>query len=609
MGRIAVSDQTRRPWGAVRLLTILGTLVGVLMSVGPAPLAAADGPLADRAFTILKDRCYRCHGGEKTIEGIDVLSRELLTTNHGDEEFPAYYIRPGSSDDSEIWQVIDPEVTTMPKEGSREAAAMTDDERQVIRQWIEAGAPFPQRQVREHISTRVILAAMRDYLFGAKADDRKHLRFFTFTHLYNNNSPRVTETNLRLYRAALSKLINSLSNQPQIVLPEAVPGTEETVFVVDLREIGWDRRGQWRKVLAQYPYGLTHDFSRDEELQQISKDLTLLSGTMLPHIRADWFIFAAAQPPLYNTLLDIPAEIRALEQRLGIDFQQNFADGRLARGGFAKSGVSSQNRLLERHEYPSGAGTYWISYDFKPRKARSDLVRFPLGPRFGGNAFNQFAFDHDAGEAIFSLPNGLNAYMLADGKGARLEGPAPADIVYDDAAVSGTPAIVNGLSCMSCHKHGMIAFRDEIRGANAVGGRVLDKVRQLFPPQREMDELLAKDRQRFLAALEKAAGPFLQVGEDADKPIESFPEPIGAVAKLYLADLTPLEVALELDIPSVDDLQARISANRSLLKFGLGTLIQEPPGTLKREKWETIEGTSLFQDVAVELGIGTPIGE
>lgn len=587
------------------LMLALATLLLTSGSSSHGQDAAETAELASRAYGILKNRCYRCHGGEKKIEGIDVLDRNLLTANlAGRDEDSRFLIAPGKPDDSELWSPIDDQ--RMPKDGSKEDGEITDAERATIKQWITAGAPFPERQGREFVTTKTILQAMRDHLFQTKADDRQHQRFFTLTHLYNN--PRVTADDLKLYAAALSKLINSLSYERQIVLPKPIKGTSGTVFVVDLRDLGWDKRHLWGRLLKHYPYGLTFDFlTTDEELQQISKDVTLLSGTFLAHVRSDWFVFTASRPPLYEIILDIPGTVQELEHRLGVDFEANFEHNRLARGGFNKSGVSSQNRLVERHEYATGTGSYWISYDFKPRRAKGDLVRFPLGPKFAHNKFNQFAFEHDGGEAIFSLPNGLQGYMLALGDGKRLDEPAPADIVYDDSAVAGTPAVVNGLSCMSCHKNGMIDFRDEIRNANAVGGAILDKVRELYPPQDDLDRLVQHDRDRFLAALAKSIGPFLQVGEDAKKPIEQFPEPIAKVAKLYLADLGPQEAAAELDIISVREFQARVRGNRELLKFGLGTLIQEPVGTLKREKWEAIDGSSLFQDVAGKLGIGTPI--
>ena len=65
-------------------------------------------------------------------------------------------------------------------------------------------------------------------------------------------------------------------------------------------------------------------------------------------------------------------------------------------------------------------------------------------------------------------------------------------------------------------------------------------------------------------------------------------------------------MALELGIEKVEILQAKIEANKELLRFGLGTMTQNPPGTLKREKWETKDGTSLMQDVSSQLRLGLP---
>ena len=68
-----------------------------------------------------------------------------------------------------------------------------------------------------------------------------------------------------------------------------------------------------------------------------------------------------------------------LEKRLQVDFEDNFARGKLARAGFAASGVSSQNRLVERHDTAVG-GYYWKSYDFKPRRTRATCSASPSVP-------------------------------------------------------------------------------------------------------------------------------------------------------------------------------------------------------------------------------------
>ena len=51
-------------------------------------------------------------------------------------------------------------------------------------------------------------------------DDRPYFRYFSLAHMHNN--PDVKEADLRLYRAALSKVINSLSWKNGIVIPEAL---------------------------------------------------------------------------------------------------------------------------------------------------------------------------------------------------------------------------------------------------------------------------------------------------------------------------------------------------------------------------------------------------
>ena len=67
---------------------------------------------------------------------------------------------------------------------------------------------------------------------------------------------------------------------------------------------------------------------------------------------------------------------------------------------------------------------------------------------------------HDGGENIFNLPNGLQAYYLADAGGNRLDS-APIEIVRNLAASD--PTVRNGLSCIGCHTEGMKAFEDQVR--------------------------------------------------------------------------------------------------------------------------------------------------
>ena len=125
-------------------------------------------------------------------------------------------------------------------------------------------------------------------------------------------------------------------------------------------------------------------------------------------------------PPLYHILLDLPETDRELEGKLNVNVRRNLRDSpgkKVWRSGFNQSGVSSFNRIVERHSTFFGA--YWKSYDFDSNKGLKNIFKNPLG------------FKHAGGEIIFNLPNGLQAYLLADSAGRRID-EAPANIVSNN---------------------------------------------------------------------------------------------------------------------------------------------------------------------------------
>jgi serine/threonine-protein kinase len=576
----------------------------------PARLSGGDKEgLARKAREILRTHCHRCHGVDFNGQ-LDVMKRPTLVAERKDED---PYVTPGDPAKSSLFARFG---KSMPPKSIRQRP--TAEDRAVIKQWIDAGAPdFAGVAPRKFVRTRDVILLMRDYLKAARGFDRPYLKFFTMTHLHND--PTVPEEDLREYNAALSKVINSLSWKPRIVVPKAID-KEGTIFVVDIRDLDWDRKRNgvnlWRAVLAAYPYGLRYDEdANDQQLRQADRDLYRCAGKVVPYVRGDWFVATAARPPLYHTLLQLPNTAAALERLLDVDTQENFRRNKLARAGFNKSGVSGQNRMVERHDIRQGA--YWKSDDFKEHKgnapaqrrlaARANIINYPLGPIFPGNEFNEQAFIQDGGEIIFNLPNGLQAYFLVDGKGNRID-QGPEEVVSDPLKTSGTPAIVNGLSCMHCHMHGMIRFTDEVRDGTAVGGNARVKVQDLFPTPKDMEVLVRRDEKKFLEALDEAIGPFIKVGADKDRPIRSFRnEPVGVLARRYkLLDLGIETVAAEVGFEGPKALQALIRRSKGLRELGLGALARDG-GTIKRFEWERIRAaSSLFQRVASELEIGTP---
>src|SRR5262249_38911585 len=150
------------------------------------------------------------------------------------------------------------------------------------------------------------LAAMRDYLRKQDRGDRRHVRFFSLRHLSNLPPDRVRDADVRVYQAALSKLVNSVSWKEKIVVPEAAD-RGKTLFAIDVRKLDWDRGELWQETLKRYPYALSHArYPDDREVNELAEEVYGMAGTNVPAVRADWFIATAARPPLYHVLAQIP---------------------------------------------------------------------------------------------------------------------------------------------------------------------------------------------------------------------------------------------------------------------------------------------------------------
>jgi serine/threonine-protein kinase len=620
------------------LLTMTRALAfTIALLVVPAVQAQVDPQaLARKARDILSKHCHVCHYGEgsRGRAPFDVLKPDDLLTR-GDRDAPL--VIPGAPDKSKLYKLVRNE--RMPKDLPPLAPADQDS----LKAWIAAKAPFPVAK-RKPITLQTVLATVARHLDETDKEDRPHKRYFTLHQQYNDK--QLSDADLQLYRAALSKALNSLSWASKVVVPQPLDQKTRTVFVIDLRDLDWDRNELWDEVLKAYPYGLKYRNHPNERLRKLDEKVCDLTGCGMPLIRADWFVATATRPPLYHTLLydaylpevrkrneaadkagrpRPPMLARDLERFLKVDIAASFRKPfprRIARAGFPRSGVSRQNRLLERHS--TGHGSYWKSYDFKPGNPRSRLTRFPLGPRnlfpAGKHPYPREAFVHDGGEIIFNLPNGLQGYLLINGKDERID-EGPTDVVRDLKETSGSVAIVNGVSCMGCHKDGMIGFRDTLRNGSAVFGPAEAKVRLLYPEARIMEGFVREDTERFGAALRKAIGPFPPGAADKEEPRgtnkgngpagsprppgnaglqREQPEPIGEVAWRHRLIYLDLErIARELDVKDPKDLVRKVG-ERKLKALGLEGLLKKG-GVVGRLDWEAAEGVSLMQEVAREL--------
>ena len=401
-----------------------------------------------------------------------------------------------------------------------------------------------------------MLSSIQAHLRTLDVFDRPFARYFTMTHLYNAGE---SIESLRAYRVALSKLVNSLSWGFEVIKPTPID-RQETIFYIDLRDYEWDIRGDsWTQIENVYPYAIEFDAGTQAGLLAKLTSLRQEMDCEVPFVHIDWFLATASLPPLYHDILDLPTTDRELERELEVNVNRNIQSApgvRVWRAGFNDSGVSNNNRVVERHR--SRYGAYWKSYDFAGSVGTQNIFTNPL------------SFTHDGGEVIFNLPNGLQAYYVSNALGNRID-VAPTEIVSNPAASD--PAVRNGLSCIGCHTEGMKEFEDGVRSViEQTANPAFDKAQalRLYVEKDVMDSLREQDIERYKMALEATGGVFGGI-----EPVHRFYEAFqGAVDASHAAASVGMETQAFL---------AEIREKSSLQRLGLAGLLSS--GNVQRDAW------------------------
>lgn len=277
-----------------------GWLCALLLGLFPVAAARADSPAeeaASDARRVFRRHCAECHGTVNPRAGLSVLDRDSLV---GQKKL----VVPGRPADSELLQLV--EAGTMPP-GTK--PKVSDADRAALRRWVEAGAaPFP-REFGEDYVLATILADVR-----GQSKDRKALaatRYFSLNHYLPD-----AEQDLGAARAAFLEALQHLSLKPGPARPPAVD-PNETIFRVDLRQLGWDetpfdnsRVNLYDLILLEYPFAPLPE--RSEVWAELSENYLQQARPVRPvaYLRADWFVRAALAPPLRTDLLKGQAKPR-----------------------------------------------------------------------------------------------------------------------------------------------------------------------------------------------------------------------------------------------------------------------------------------------------------
>ena len=538
-------------------ITFISLLILIVCSQNVYP----QQRIATDTYAIFQQSCLICHG-------VDGAYKETLLMEH-DTLIAEGTVVPSNPDASLLYDRVIGTPGSGPQMplGQPPLPAQAID---TIRNWILAGAPDwtpPPISDGQFISPNEILNTIETHLMSLSSFDRAFARYFTMTHLYNaGESAQI----LQEYRNGLSKLVNSLSWKATVTNPQPID-PQETIFYIDLRRYEWDRNDGWTQIEGAYPYHIGFEGQTQTALHDQLERLQMEMKSNIPLIHVDWFLATAASPPLYHELLSLPLTDSELETRLGVDVVRNLRDAPgidVWRAGFNNSGVSTNNRMVERHASQHGA--YWKSYDFAGNVGTQNIFTYPLD------------FTHDGGEVIFNLPNGLQGYYLVNAAGSRLN-EAPINIVSNPAASD--PTVRNGISCFGCHTEGMKTFEDQMRPViESDTTPTYDKAQalRLYVEKSEMDALVTKDMNRYREALESTGGTF-----DDIEPISRFHEAFqGDVAAAYAAAVVGLETEV---------FQEKIRENVGLQNAGL-LVLDSKNGSMKRDAW-----TSSFRDILFAL--------
>ena len=521
---------------------------------------SAQQQIAVDTYAIFQQSCLICHGPDGAYKESLLMEHNTLIEKGS--------VVPGNPDESELYKrLITTETAKRMPLGQPQLPAQSIN---TIRNWILTGAldwAATSTTDGDFISPAEILNTIETHLMSLAPFDRAFARYFTMTHLYNAGE---SVGILQEYRNGLSKLINSLSWGSTVINPQPI-NPQETILYIDLRNYEWDVNDGWGQIEGAYPYHIAFDAPAQTALKE---QLTRLQTEMkcdIPSVHVDWFLAVGSLPPLYHDLLDLPLTDRELETRLEVDVPRNLLNApgvRVWRAGTNNSGVSNNNRVIERHK--SRYGAYWKSYDFAGSVGTQNIFTHPL------------SFTHDGGEVVFNLPNGLQAYYVTNASGSRLD-DAPINIVSNPAASD--PTVRNGLSCFGCHTEGMKTFEDEVRAvieSNTALAPIKAQALRLYVEQSEMDALLQEDTDRYKEALEATGGTFGGI-----EPISRFHEVFqGTVDAAYAAAVVGLETEAFL---------AKIRENIGLQNIGLSVL-DTANRSMKRDAW-----TSSFRDILFAL--------
>jgi hypothetical protein len=283
-------------------------------------------------------------------------------------------------------------------------------------------------------------AAVEDLILRVPPPDRPFIRYLSFYNYPIQNRIRYRR------RKTTRFVLNSLSLRPDPIFSYEVPphpvmeAITGTLVRIDIRDYKWDP-ARWEALAKKEPYfsGKVVDHLSWYALNQA----TLSSAAIM---RADWFVFTVMRDPDYSAFFGLPNTLPELKALFAIDPKTAESFGLDTRGAVINSLPGLNGRQIIRTQ--GAIGYFWETLDILRNSDNKAVLDRPFGVH------------KDGGEAIWKLPNGLQAYYLVNAADNRVN-EVPPGIAVDYVTLFKEKTIKNAASCIRCHAFGINTFRSD----------------------------------------------------------------------------------------------------------------------------------------------------
>jgi len=548
---------TTTPPGPVDIAPVKETcadnpLLAGCQPAAPGPVGGAKPPVNDEAAlakaaaeNVLASNCGQCHGPQLLVKDAQAGMNYI---NDIDELVKTGKIVPLDAAGSRIIQRMVkgemPPFTT--------GRTVTTADINIVSEYINnprfwpdvAGQVADCSDKGQFVDNDQLYQDINQDLRTQDADDRVFLRYISVS---NRFTAGVCADALDKDRDAMTKMLNMLSIETRIVTPEPV-NPDETLYRIDIRDLKWDRAisvngtafaDVWEAIATNNPYAV-------ELVGDDADDAKADTATAFPVMFSDQMMDVAIIGNLYYAIIDVD-----VAQPLGdfilnvldVDVDQNTLDEEQIRAGTTQSRISRQDRLVQRDDIGVRLGALWQSFDFEDN-ANESIFEDPFGFTPGGT------------EAIFTLPNGMLGFIIADANDVIVE---DSDILLDTN--QNNFRAVTAVSCSNCHATGFIPVIDEVRDIAVANARDIgldrDEVEQLqsiYVSPAEFARQATEDSEQFYQGALRKADLAVQGGDPVsnvfirfdsqDMTINDVAGDLGVTADQLLNDLNDLDPTL-----------------------------------------------------------------